>query len=66
MKEFPSVDTIKIFKLLNCILPGDSTAQKVKFSIKDSVNLVTFSEKILNGKLHFLCSAKTLLLASKS
>ena len=29
------------------------TAQKMKFSIKD---LVTFTEKILNVKLHFLCS----------
>ena len=26
----------------------------MKFSIKD---LVTFTEEILNGKLHFLCSA---------
>ena len=29
------------------------TAQKLKFSIKD---LVTLTEEILNGKLHFLCS----------
>ena len=29
------------------------TAQKMKFSIKD---LVTFTEEIPNGKLHFLCS----------
>ena len=34
-------------KFLTC------TAQKIKFSIKD---LVTFTEEILNGKLHFLCS----------
>ena len=40
------------------------TAQKMKFSIKDFsskcdqiADLVTFTEKILNGKLHFLCSA---------
>ena len=42
-------------------------AQKMKFSIKDffckcdqpreTADLVTFTEKILNGKLHFLCSA---------
>ena len=45
------------------------TAQKVKFSIKDffskyeqirrkqfSADLVTFTEEILNGKRHFLCS----------
>ena len=33
---------------------GDmTTAQKMKFSIKD---LVTFIEEILNGKLHFLYS----------
>ena len=29
------------------------TAQKMKFSIAD---LVTFTEEILNGKLHFFCS----------
>ena len=41
------------------------TAQKMKFSIEDffgkcdqirSADLVTFTEEILNGKLHFLCS----------
>ena len=39
------------------------TAQKMKFSIKDFFSkcdqipdLVTFTEEILNGKLHFLCS----------
>ena len=39
-----------------------NTAQKMKFSIKDfftfTVDLVTFTEKILNGKLHLLCSVK--------
>ena len=35
------------------ITRGIKTAQKIKFSIKD---LVTFTEEILNGKLHFLCS----------
>ena len=29
------------------------TAQKMKFSIKFSADLVTFTEEILNGKLHF-------------
>ena len=38
------------------------TAQKMKFPLRiSSVNvtksLVTFNEEILNGKLHFLCSA---------
>ena len=43
------------------------TAQKMKFSIKDFfgkcdqirsfLDLVTFTEEILHGKLHFLCSA---------
>ena len=36
------------------------TSQKMKFSIKDffsiSSDLVTFTEEILNGKLHFLPS----------
>ena len=35
------------------------TAQKMRFSIKD---LVTFTEGILNGKIHFLCSEKRILL----
>ena len=39
------------------------TAQKMKFPLRiSSVNvtksLVTFNEEILNGKLHFLCSAR--------
>ena len=42
----------------------NSTAQKMEFSIKvffskcDQflADLVTFTEEILNGKLHFLCS----------
>ena len=43
-----------------------NTAQKTKLSIKDffskcdqirtTADLVTFTEEILNGKLHFLCS----------
>ena len=32
------------------------TVQKMKFSIKETADLVTFTEEILNGKLHFLCS----------
>ena len=37
-----------------------NTAQKMKFSIKFPADVVTFTEKILNGKLYFLCS-KTIL-----
>ena len=38
-----------------------ATVQKMKFFIRDSLgkklaDLVTFTEEILNGKLHFLCS----------
>ena len=39
------------------------TAQKMNLSIKDffskcdQIRLVTFTEEILNGKLHFLCRA---------
>ena len=32
------------------------TAQKMKFSIKETADLVTFTEEIINGKTHFLCS----------
>ena len=38
----------------NC--PYLPTARKIKFFIKDfrkSVDLVTFTEEVLNGKLHF-------------
>ena len=47
------------------IVPCTVTAQKMKFSIKDffskcgpqfPADLVAFTEVILNGKLHFLCS----------
>ena len=30
------------------------TAQKMKFSVKKTADLVKFTEEILNGKLHFL------------
>ena len=40
------------------VLQTPPTAQKMKLSIKDffSADLVTFTEGILNEKLHFLCS----------
>ena len=49
--SFYSLLTITMESFL--IINEDFTAQKMKFSIKD---LVTFTEEILNGKLHFLCS----------
>ena len=35
-------------------------AQKMKFSIKDlfTVDLVTFTKEIPDGKLHFMCSVR--------
>ena len=40
---------------------GTALHKKIKFSIKDFFSkcdqLVTFTEEILNGKFHFLCSA---------
>ena len=51
------------------------TAQKMKFTIEgffskcDQIhraNLVTFTEEILNGKFHFLCSESTKLITSKN
>ena len=38
------------------------TAQKMKFSIKETADLVTFTEEILNGKLYFLCSVSYVIL----
>ena len=44
------------------------TAQEMRFSIKDffsncdqirTADLVTYTEEILNGKLHFLCCEET-------
>ena len=35
--------------------------KKMKFSIKKTADFITFTEEILNGKLHFLCSAETAL-----
>ena len=53
-----------------------STAQKMKFSIKDffskfdqirrKLDLVSFTQEILNGKLHFLCNIGNLLEISVS
>ena len=53
--------TLMSIKCVFNILVLHITAQKMKFSRKiSSVNvtksdLVTFTEEILNGKLHFLC-----------
>ena len=41
----------QVSKGKKCSFWANPTAQKMKFSIKD---LVTFTEEILNGKLHFL------------
>ena len=34
--------------------------RKMKFSIKETADLVTFTEEIFNGKLQFLCSVVAL------
>ena len=34
----------------------EHTALEMKFSMKCTADLVTFTEEILNGKLHFMCS----------
>ena len=39
------------------MLAGINTAQKMKFSAKN-LDLVTFTEEILNEKLHFLRSER--------
>ena len=58
---------VKIAKTVSIIMNRNNyTAQKMEFSIKDffskcgfPADLVTFTEVILNGKLHFLCSVIT-------
>ena len=53
------------FSVYRMILHSSNTAQKMKFSTEDlfcklqeTADLVTFSEEILNGKLHFLSSVR--------
>ena len=50
------------------MIPGryfhvQSTAQKIKLSIKDFflTDLVTFTGEILNGKFHFLCRGLSII-----
>ena len=46
-------------KTVQTVKASPLTAQKMTFSIKDffkKCDLVTFTEEILKGKLHFLCS----------
>ena len=66
------INFLLIGKPLFCFVEYNA-AQKIKFSIKDffSLNvtksiadLVIFTEEILNGKLHFLCSVMGCLLVS--
>ena len=41
---------------LHKLVPRSAIVQKMNFSIKYFLDLVTFTEEILNGKVHFLCS----------
>ena len=53
----------KIVHFLSVISTPLTLHKKTKFSIKDleeNADLVTFTDEILNGKLHFLCSANQL------
>ena len=64
-KDFRHEKVKQLWLFFNLIYftPTFYTAQKMKSSIKDffskcfHADLVTFTEEILNGKLHFLCSA---------
>ena len=38
-----------------------NTTEKISFPLHFPADLVTFTEEILNGKLHFLCSVNSLL-----
>ena len=66
-REFNTPPEEQLFHSIGKILleRKDITAQKMKFSIKGffskcdqtvTADLVTFTEEILNGKLHFLCN----------
>ena len=44
--------------LLNIKLSNIYNLLFQKFCIKETVDLVTFTEEILNGKLHFLCNVR--------
>ena len=41
-------------------------AQKLKLFVKKTADRVTFTEEILNGKLHFLCRVRYLILLHSS
>ena len=55
-RKLPSllVDIAPIKLEIKSTCRNTSTAQNMKFSMRD---LVTFTEEVLNGKRHFLCSA---------
>ena len=69
-----SISASKLIYLLDYIKISQKfihTAQKINFSFKDffskcdqirrkTADMVTFTEEILNGKLHFLCSVRAL------
>ena len=50
---FPPKPTTKLKNRMTLL---SLTAQKMKFSVKETADLVTFTEEILNGKLYFLCT----------
>ena len=55
---------LTVFAIIHRALNLFYTAQKMTFSIKFSAiscRLVIFTEEILNGKLHFLCSVSRVL-----
>ena len=63
MFEAFAKNSMKTYLLGLDLLGLTSTAQKIKFSIKDffsiceePVDLVTFTGEVLHGKLHFFCS----------
>ena len=67
-KKFFCVCTEYAAVQIRCLVTGINTAHKMEFSIMDVfskcaqtcikiADLVTFTEEILNGKLHFLCGA---------
>ena len=67
-----NVSLTHFIPLVSSIQITDNTAQKIKFSIKYFFNkcdqirredLITFTEEILNGKLHFLRSVKKIFTA---
>ena len=55
-------DKISRKKMMNLVENNGKTIIRFSYAAQKMVDLVTFTEEIFNGKLHFLCSVTFVLL----